>query len=86
MRMAIGTGAVLAVVLAGQPAAAFFFNPDRVAAPWCLHHSDFSGMVECAYYTYQQCMETRLGVGGYCQPNPARAFAERYSRSKRNRR
>ena len=75
MRMAIGTGAVLALILAALPASAFFFDPDRVRGSWCLHHSDLSGMIECSFYSYQQCMETRLGVGGYCQPNPARAFA-----------
>lgn len=74
MRMAVGTGALLALMMAAQPASAFFFDPDRVRAPWCLQHSDLSGMFECAFYTFQQCMEARLGVGGYCQPNPAGAF------------
>jgi hypothetical protein len=76
MRMAFGVGAMLALLLAAAPASSsLFFDPDRVTAPWCLAHSDKSGWVECAYYTYEQCMETRLGVGGFCQPNPANPVA-----------
>jgi hypothetical protein len=75
MRMAFGIGAMSALLLAAAPASSFFFDPDRVTAPWCLAHSDRSGWVECAYYTYGQCMETRLGVGGSCQPNPANPVA-----------
>ena len=84
MRMAIGIGAGLAMLMTAAPASAFWFNPDRVTAPWCLAHSDLSGMVECAFYSYEQCMESRLGVGGSCQPNPDGRRAER-RRAKRDR-
>jgi hypothetical protein len=75
MRLAIGIGAVLAMLLPDAPAQAGF-NPARVIYPWCLAHSDRSGWFECAFYTFQQCLDTRWGVGGSCQPNP-RYYAER---------
>jgi hypothetical protein len=73
--MTIGIGAVLGLVLVAQPAAAFF-NRD-LNAPWCHVHSDESGRVDCGYYSYSQCMETRLGAGGSCEPNPVPRGAER---------
>jgi len=83
MRMAIGIGAVLALLLAAAPASAWFKRD--LNAPWCHVHSDMSGMVDCGFYSYRQCMETRLGVGGSCEPNPAVRQAER-RRAKRYRR
>jgi hypothetical protein len=67
----MATGCLSALLLAPAQAQPFWFNPDRVTAPWCLAHSDLSGSVECSFYTFAQCQETRLGVGGSCQPNPA---------------
>jgi hypothetical protein len=85
MRTLIGLGALLAILLPAAPASAFsFFSSHDLNAPWCLAHSDLSGNVECSYYSYRQCMETRLGVGGSCQPNPAARQAER-PRKKRDR-
>jgi hypothetical protein len=85
MRMAFGIGAILALLLAAAPASSsVLFDRDRVTAPWCLAHSDMSGWLECAFFTYGQCMETRLGVGGSCQPNPANPLAvERPRRPRR---
>jgi hypothetical protein len=85
MRLAVGIGAVLALLmLPGVPAQAFWFNPDRVTAPWCLAHSDQTGWIECAYYSYPQCMEALWGAGGFCQPNPS-YYAEQPPPRKRSR-
>jgi hypothetical protein len=79
-------GAALVVLVSAAPASAgFLFDPARVDAPWCLAHTDRSGIVECSFYTFQQCLETRSGVGGGCEPNPAYrpAAEQRYSRRHR---
>jgi hypothetical protein len=38
--------------------------------PWCLMSSAYEGASVCSYTTYDQCMATRLGIGGFCQSNP----------------
>ena len=82
MRVTIGVGALLALVLSVPPAQAFWFNPDRVTGAWCLAHSNQDGIVECSFATFQQCLDTRLGVGGSCQPNPAYQPAPQRRRGK----
>jgi hypothetical protein len=37
------------------------------AAAWCAYY-DFS-TYNCGFHTYQQCLATISGVGGYCSPN-----------------
>ena len=89
MRWLIGIGGLLALLTAGVPAHAEFpwFSRDRVTAPWCLAHSNRSGQVECSFASFQQCQETRLGVGGSCEPNPAyRVRAERRHAKRHHRR
>ena len=39
--------------------------------PICAIYQDKSGATACYYSTYQQCMATMSGIGGYCSPNPA---------------
>jgi hypothetical protein len=36
--------------------------------PWCSNFADGAG-VNCGFTTYDQCMETARGSGGYCAPN-----------------
>jgi len=69
--LTLGTGAALALLLATPAAQAFWFDPARVTGAWCLAHSSQDGLLECSFATFQQCQETRLGVGGSCEPNPA---------------
>ncbi len=52
-------------------------------APWCAYLGGFGGNFDCSYYTFEQCMATARGLGGYCSPNP-RAVA--YDTSPRQRR
>jgi hypothetical protein len=37
------------------------------AAPWCAFY-DFS-TYNCGFYSYEQCMATVRGAGGWCQQN-----------------
>jgi hypothetical protein len=75
MRNAVGVGALLALLLPASSAAA-------ADAPWCLAHVDRSGVIECAYATFQECLESSRGVGGFCQPN----YNTRYTQQDRPRR
>jgi len=38
--------------------------------PWCAIYTNRSGAQACYYATYEQCMETMSGIGGYCIPSP----------------
>jgi uncharacterized protein DUF3551 len=38
--------------------------------PWCAYYGGrFGGASNCGFSTYQQCLATVSGIGGYCQPN-----------------
>jgi hypothetical protein len=43
------------------------------AAPykWCAQYGGFwgGGGRNCGFVTYQQCMATVSGIGGFCEPN-----------------
>ena len=81
MRILIAAGALVAML---QTPAAAFFDRD-LNAPWCLEYSFFEGAVECGFYSYRQCEDTRVGVGGYCFENPRVAVAQRERRAQRRR-
>jgi hypothetical protein len=51
-------------------------------APWCAYLGGFGGNFDCSYYTFEQCMATARGLGGYCSPNP-RAAPARYQQPSR---
>ncbi|MGE5534311.1 MAG: DUF3551 domain-containing protein [Acidobacteriota bacterium] len=44
-----------------------------VLYPWCALESTQGGggATNCGFVTYQQCMATISGIGGYCYQNPA---------------
>jgi hypothetical protein len=46
----------------------------RAAPPWCANLGGRDGGWDCGYYTFEQCMATARGLGGYCSPNPRVAF------------
>jgi hypothetical protein len=54
-------------------------------APWCAYMGASSGDFDCSYHTFEQCMETARGLGGYCSPNPA-AGNDGYRKPRRVRR
>jgi Protein of unknown function (DUF3551) len=40
------------------------------AAPWCAWMSGGRGFTsDCSYYTFEQCLATIRGLGGYCAQN-----------------
>ncbi len=59
------------VVLTLAAAAAFAPQPASAAydLPWCAQYADAGNILSCAFTSYQQCMATVRGIGGYCRPN-----------------
>jgi hypothetical protein len=37
--------------------------------PWCSRYSPLA-MYTCAFASFEQCMDTVRGIGGYCYANP----------------
>jgi hypothetical protein len=39
--------------------------------PWCAHYSGGSmgGAMNCGFITFQQCLDTVSGIGGFCEKN-----------------
>jgi len=37
--------------------------------PWCAFYTGRFSATNCGFDTYQQCLATVSGIGGYCQPN-----------------
>jgi hypothetical protein len=48
---------------------------------WCLNTPD-AGPYDCGYATLQQCLASRAGVGGSCNPNPRYVEAQEYPAKK----
>jgi Protein of unknown function (DUF3551) len=38
--------------------------------PWCSQYGPDSFARACAFSSYEQCIETVRGIGGYCYANP----------------
>lgn len=47
--------------------------------PWCAHYGKGGGDLNCGFTTWDQCMATVSGIGGFCEVNntyvPAAATA-----------
>jgi hypothetical protein len=41
----------------------------EVIYPWCAHYGRDSG-TNCGFVTFQQCLATVSGIGGFCAENP----------------
>jgi Protein of unknown function (DUF3551) len=54
------------LLLFAPPPAAAYFN-----LPWCAQYADRSYARTCAFVTYQACVATLSGIGGYCFSNPS---------------
>ena len=55
----------------------------RQLAPWCAYLGGLGGGFDCSYYTFEQCMATARGLGGWCSPNPGAAAAPEPYRTRR---
>jgi hypothetical protein len=57
--------------------------------PWCAHYSGGSmgGAMNCGFTTFEQCLETVRGIGGFCERNdwyhPEAAAPRRNARARR---
>jgi hypothetical protein len=59
---------------------ALFASPAAAQGrPWCLYENDSRGAVTCSFYTFEQCLATRPGIGGSCAPNPYPSYGATYS-------
>ena len=55
--------AIAAMAALARPAAAIEY-------PWCAQYSgDDGGGRNCGFVSYEQCMETIRGMGGFCEQN-----------------
>jgi len=50
------------------------------AAPWCAQYSVHGGATNCGFYSFQQCLDTVRGIGGFCNLNPFEAYGYRQRR------
>jgi hypothetical protein len=44
-------------------------NAEAQNYPWCAHYGTGFGGMNCGFTTYQQCMDTVTGIGGFCMQN-----------------
>jgi hypothetical protein len=65
MTKLVFTLVVLAIGASAVPARA------EVQYPWCAEYRRYVGGTNCGFVTYQQCLATISGIGGYCYRNPA---------------
>jgi hypothetical protein len=81
-RFGMAVLAMLALPVAATVSARAYERPYD-PYPWCAVYSgDMGGASNCGFLTWQQCMATVSGVGGFCEPNqfynPRRAAPRRY--------
>jgi hypothetical protein len=55
------------------------------AAPWCAQYSGggMGGATNCGFYSFQQCLQTVHGIGGFCSRNPFEAYGYQQPRQQR---
>jgi hypothetical protein len=69
MRMPILSLFLVAAALLGENHAAPAQSP--TSYPWCAQQpTDQSAAMVCYFTSYQQCMTTLSGIGGYCFKSP----------------
>ncbi len=56
------TGILLAAAATRTPAEAQNY-------PWCAYYSGRAGGTNCGFTSYEQCMATVSGIGGFCSVN-----------------
>jgi hypothetical protein len=64
--LVLATLVLSTTVLAQAPASALPNDP----YPWCAVYSGrMGGASNCGFSTWNQCMATVSGIGGFCRPN-----------------
>jgi hypothetical protein len=55
------------------------------AAPWCAQYSGggMGGATNCGFYSFDQCLQTVRGIGGFCSLNPFEAYGYQQPRQQR---
>ena len=68
MRLAFSALALIFAVTISGEARAQMGDP----YPWCAEYTGagLGGSKNCYFMTFQQCLATVSGVGGFCSPNP----------------
>ena len=61
-------------------------NTGAEAAPWCAQYSGRAGGTNCGFYSFEQCLQTVRGIGGFCSQNPFEAYGYSQQRQPRARR
>ena len=61
---------LIAAVMLGETQAASAQSP--TSYPWCARYfgGAMVGATSCYYKSYEQCMTTLSGIGGYCYESP----------------
>ena len=52
--------------------------------PWCSQYFSRGTSHACAFSSWEQCMDTVRGIGGYCYANPYPAPLSRSAKSSRH--
>ena len=71
MRKILGPLALLVAVVGTAPTS-FAQNKTPYDYPWCAQYDGraSSGALSCYYTSFEQCMATMSGIGGYCIRSP----------------
>ena len=64
MRLLLAVLSIICVGLVGMGKSAVAQN-----YPWCAHYGTGFGGINCGFTTFQQCMDTVSGIGGFCMVN-----------------
>jgi Protein of unknown function (DUF3551) len=52
-------------------------------APWCVRYGTGLEGANCGFYSFEQCMQTVRGIGGFCSQNPFEAYGYQQPRQQR---
>jgi len=64
-RLLLVLGLCLACLIGGSEPS----HADSITYPWCAQYTRMGGARNCGFWTYDQCMATVTGIGGYCEAN-----------------
>ncbi|HVY59060.1 MAG TPA: DUF3551 domain-containing protein [Xanthobacteraceae bacterium] len=65
--LVLGVLALSALVFTAAPSAAQY----TLRYPWCAYYGGpGTSTYNCGFSTFQQCLATISGIGGYCDRNP----------------